>query len=95
MAPIKPKSREDLTIVELDGEAVIYDDRNDKIHYLNTTATLVFSLFDGTATIRDLATDIAEVYLVGSDEVEKQIRSLLRGFRKAGLIDGEIRSDHG
>ena len=29
MASVKPKARDDLTVVELDGEAVIYDERDD------------------------------------------------------------------
>lgn len=95
VAAIKPKARGDLTVVELDGEAVIYDDANSRIHYLNPTATLVFSIFDGTATVRDLAQDIAQVYQVPPDEVEKQVRALLRDFRKANLLEGGVPAKHG
>ncbi len=52
MALVKPKVRDDLTVVELDGEAVIYDEETTELHHLNPTATIVFGLCDGTATMR-------------------------------------------
>ena len=39
MALVRPKIRDDLAFVVLDGEAVIYDTRNQNIHHLNPTAT--------------------------------------------------------
>lgn len=87
MPATKPRVREDLTVVELDGEAVVYDERSGDLHHLNPTATLVFGLCDGTATGRELAADISEAYQQPLDEVVDQVHTLLRQFRKAKLIE--------
>ena len=87
MPATKPQIREDLTVVELDGEAVVYDERTGDLHHLNPTATLVFGLCDGTATGRELAIDIAEAYGQPVDEVVQQVQGLLQQFRKAKLIE--------
>ncbi|HZA41031.1 MAG TPA: HPr-rel-A system PqqD family peptide chaperone [Actinomycetota bacterium] len=94
-APIKPRIREDLTTVELDGEAVIYDDRTGDLHHLNSTATIVAKLCDGSATIRELAIDIAYAFQLPEDDVEKQIRSLLRKLRRADLLVDRSDQAHG
>jgi PqqD family protein of HPr-rel-A system len=86
-APIRPKARADLAVVELDGEAVIYDPVSGDLHHLNPTATVVFSLCDGSASIRELAVEIAEVFGQPTDEIEAQVRRLLRGLRKQGLLE--------
>ena len=85
-APIKPRVRKDLAVVELDGEAVIYDEDSGDLHHLNPTATLVFSLCDGTVTVAELSRDIGEIFEVPTDEVERQVRSLLRNFRTQRLL---------
>lgn len=93
---MKPRAREEgLTIAHLDGEAVIYDERSGDLHHLNPTATLVFQLLDGSATIKELSADIAGAYGLAAEEVEGQVRSLVRRFRKAGLLDGEVASKGG
>lgn len=88
VAPIKPRVRDDLTAAELDGEAVVYDDRTGEVHHLNPTATVIYSLCDGTSTIRKMSSELAGAFAVPADEVERQVRALLRQFRKAGLLDG-------
>lgn len=88
MPSARPKVREDLTVVELDGEAVIYDDISGELHHLNPSATLVFGLFDGTATVRELAADMADAFDVPAQEIESQLRDLVRQFRKLGLMNG-------
>ena len=86
MPAIKPMVREGLTVVELDGEAVIYDEETSDLHHLNPTATIVFGLCDGAATIADISTDISPAFGVPADEVEGQVRTLIRQFRKAKLL---------
>jgi PqqD family protein of HPr-rel-A system len=88
MPRAKPKARSDLAVVELDGEAVIYDERSGSLHHLNPTATIVFSMCEGNATIRELSTDISEAFGVPIDTVEPEVRRVLRQFRKAELLAG-------
>jgi hypothetical protein len=83
---VKPKAREDLTVVELDGEAVIYDDDTTDLHLLNPTATIVFGLCDGTSTIESMSTDLSEAFGVPVGEIEEQTRRLIREFREAKLL---------
>jgi PqqD family protein of HPr-rel-A system len=94
-APIRPKMRDDLTVVELDGEAVIYDDRSGDLHHLNATAMLVAELCDGAATVGELTTDISRAFGVPEIEIERQIRILLRRLRRAGLLAGHRASVNG
>jgi PqqD family protein of HPr-rel-A system len=84
----RPRVREDLTVVELDGEAVIYDDRNGDLHRLNQTATLVFSLLDGSATVEELARDISKAYGMEDEEVIAQVRELATQLAASHLLAG-------
>jgi PqqD family protein of HPr-rel-A system len=84
----RPRVREDLTVVELDGEAVIYDDRNGDLHRLNQTATLVFSLLDGSATVEELARDISKAYGMEDEEVIAQVRELAAKLAASHLLKG-------
>jgi PqqD family protein of HPr-rel-A system len=83
----RPKVRADLTVVELDHEAVVYDEASGDLHHLNPTATVVFGLCDGTSTAKELSADISEAFGVSLEEVEPQVRRLVRELRKAGLLE--------
>lgn len=85
-APQRPRARDGLTVIELDGEAVVYDEDNGNLHHLNPPAALVFSLCDGSGTARELSADIAEGYGMPAAEVERDVRRLLLRFRRAGLL---------
>ena len=54
-------------MVELDGEAVIYDEDTTDLHHLNPTATVVFGLCDGTSTMEEISADIADAFDVPID----------------------------
>jgi hypothetical protein len=84
----RPKARDDLTVVELDGEAVIYDEINGDLHRLNPTATVVFSLLDGAATLEGLARDLAEVYGMPIEQIEPQVRELAAQLGESHLLVG-------
>lgn len=84
----RPRVRENLTVVELDGEAVIYDELNGDLHRLNPTATLVFSLLDGSATLDELGRDIADAYGMPVEEVGPQVRELASQLAASHLLVG-------
>jgi hypothetical protein len=93
MPAIKPKVRADLAVVELDGEAVIYDEIDNSLHHLNPTATIVLSMCDGTLTIKEFSGEIAEAFSMPADEIEQQVRVLLRDFRKQKLLEPSRRTN--
>ena len=84
--PAKLKARDDLAIVELDGEAVIYDEEHGSLHHLNPTATLVFSLCDGSADLRQLTEELSETFSVPADDMEGQLAELVEELRDQGLL---------
>jgi len=89
--PVRPLAREDLAVVEIDGEAVIYDEATGDLHHLNPTATIVFALCDGTGTIPELAADLGVAYGLAPSEIQPQVRQVLRSFRRQGLLEGTAR----
>lgn len=87
MPVTKPRIRDDLTVVELDGEAVIYDEDTSELHHLNPSATIVFRLCDGTQTMREMSSDIAHAFELPLPEVEPDVRRTVRELRKAKLLE--------
>ena len=84
----RPRARSDLTVVELDGEAVIYDERNGDLHRLNPTATMVFSFLDGSTTLEELSADISDAYGVPPEEISAQVSQLISEFADSHLLVG-------
>ena len=87
-SPQRLRARDDLTVISLDDEAVIYDEDTGNLHHLNQTAALVFSMCDGTESARELSASIALAYGVDAGEIEPQVRSVLRTLKHQGLVAG-------
>lgn len=75
-----------MTLVELEQEAVVYDPRSRLVHYMNPMASLVLQLCDGTSTVRETISELALAQEVEPDAIAPSVRSLMRGFRKFGLV---------
>lgn len=84
-----PRARADLTVVDIDGEAVAYDPVARDLHHLNHSAALVFGLCDGRTTIAEMTEAIGEAYEMDPREVDGQIRPLLRQLKEVGLLEGK------
>jgi hypothetical protein len=55
--------------VELDGEAVLLDQDNDRLHLLNQTGTLLWLLYDGRTSLGELAGELASELVLDRDQV--------------------------
>jgi len=89
MAASKPRVTDAVAVVPIDGEAVVYDHGGGGlIHYLNHSAALVLALCDGTATIKQIAGAIADVYEMPVDDVEPQVRDAVASLRELGVLEG-------
>ena len=51
----RPAPANGLDVHEVEDGFVVFDASNDRVHYLNPTATVVFSLCDGTRTTDEVA----------------------------------------
>jgi PqqD family protein of HPr-rel-A system len=82
----RPSLREGLTTVELDGEAVVYDETNGELHHLNAAATIVLSLCDGTLSVEEIASAVSDAFELSLDQVLPDVRAAVERFGQAGLL---------
>lgn len=74
--------------VELDGEAVVLDEVEQRLHLLNHSATLLWAVFDGHATLAELAQEIAsELELPEAEVLDDSLRAA-RELADEGLLAG-------
>lgn len=85
----RPLRRAGLSTVELDGEAVIFDEARQVVHALNPTGTLVWQVADGTATLDELVAWLSESFALPFDLVRSQVSELL-----LDLIDNQLLCEH-
>jgi hypothetical protein len=86
-----PARADDVYTVLLDGEAVLLDEGENRLHLLNHTATLAWQLFDGEATLDELATDVSAELDVGHDVVLADLLTITCHLGDEGLLVGVAR----
>jgi PqqD family protein of HPr-rel-A system len=74
---------------ELDSEAVLYDPAHHAVHYLNTTAYLIWQHCDGSTDVRALFQRLADTFAYEGpdDHFQDEIIMALRNLIENGLID--------
>lgn len=73
----KFKAVDDLEVTEVPDGHLIYDQDNDKVHYLNPTAAIIYMICDGTRTVDDIRSIICEAYSIEDvPEIEEFFTSL-------------------
>ena len=77
--------------VELDGEAVLLDESEDRLHLLNHSATLVWLCFDGRASIAELAAELSSGLGADRDQVLADTLAVTRELAAEGLLGGGSR----
>lgn len=86
-ASFVPRARGTISGVDLDGEAVLYDEATGRLHHLSPHATLVWSCFDGRASVAELVADLSEAYGVHGHVIEADVLTLTRQLARRGLLE--------
>jgi hypothetical protein len=73
--------------VEIDGDAVVYDELQETTHLLNPTGAIVWGLLDGETRLDELSADLAEAFGVGVEEVLADLVALVRELDQRGLLE--------
>ena len=72
----------------LGKETLLYDPHVDKVHTLNPTASLIWSLCDGEHSPNEIARAIQENFSVKETvHIEKDVADNLKKLRHLGLLD--------
>ncbi len=81
-----PLVRSDLTIHELDGEALLYDPRTGDTHRLNATAWSVWRLCDGSRLAVEIAEALSAGYQISAEAALPHVETILSRFCERGLL---------
>jgi len=84
------RPRRDIAAVEVDGEMVLavpFDEHYDT-HWLDRVAAVVWSCFDGAATLGEIAADLSEATGADAAIVASDVVELARTLGRGGLFDG-------
>jgi hypothetical protein len=79
--------------VELDGEAVVLDEEQNRLHLLNHTATLLWACLDGTGTLAEIAADVAATVGMPVTQIMDDVVALARTLGAEGLLAGVTPDD--
>ena len=77
----RPQVEPGLEVNEVRDGLTVFDSVADRIHYLNQTAAVVFTLCDGRHTVSDMAAFMAEAFELDEpplDEVQECVGQLVR-----------------
>jgi PqqD family protein of HPr-rel-A system len=83
-----PQGRADLTLHELDDEALIFDPRTADTHRLNATAYEVWALCDGSRSEAEIAGELSERYAIDAGQALEHVARIVEEFRRYGLLVG-------
>jgi hypothetical protein len=81
-----PVRSRDVYTVEIDGEAVLLDERENRLHLLNHSATLVWQCFDGDVTVEGLARELSEELGAPYEPLLGETLTVVRDLADEGLL---------
>jgi hypothetical protein len=81
------KQKQEISSRKLGNEVMLYDSKNDKVHVLNETGALVWSLIDGKNNIQSIINHfLKEFPKTNPAEVIKDIAEITDKLAAEGLI---------
>ncbi|HZN59897.1 MAG TPA: PqqD family protein [Planctomycetota bacterium] len=81
-----PSRRGGLHVRGIEGDIVILDAANGRMHNLNPTAAFIFDSIDGRKTEAEISRCVAHTFEVGFDVAERDTRNCIEKFREEKLV---------
>ena len=81
-----PTRRADVTVNELDGEALVYDPATANTHRLNGTALFIWRACDGRQDAQEIARRLTDVYEVSGGAAMEHSTRMITELEKAQLL---------
>ena len=87
-ADFVPRQAPKTHTVEIDGEAIVLDEEQNRLHLLNVSATIVWTCCDGSGTLAEIAEDLAEAVGNPPEQLVAELVDLARTLGAEGLLEG-------
>jgi len=85
---LHPKRRSDLNYRTIEGETVILNRKEGRLHQLNPTASFIWDCCDGGSNIADIIDRLAGAYEVDFSTARKDVEEILLNLRSSHLLEG-------
>jgi hypothetical protein len=82
----RPRPVEGIKISEVPDGYVIYDPKQDRVHYLNQTAAIILELCNGKITARELVSLVQDAYSL-PEPPEAEVADCVQKLMEEGLIN--------
>jgi hypothetical protein len=73
-------------VVPIESEAILIDEKEERLHALDVAGALVWLCLDGTSSLNEIAVDLAEEFGAPVDRVRSDIVGLARQLGAGGLL---------
>jgi hypothetical protein len=84
-----PKPTSNVSSRIVDGEVVVLDHANERIHQLNATAGFIWSRLDGKRTIERVAAEMTQEFDVDEQRALADVRRVVAQLRSMELVNSE------
>jgi hypothetical protein len=84
---LKPRSKPDFRLEEIDGELLLYHPAQTTILYCNTSASLIWQLCDGRRTIEEIINLLAAAFEQEPETVSNEVTATIDLFCNAGAME--------
>jgi len=81
-----PRTGPEVSAIELDGEAVLYDAVSRRLIVLNGTASRILGCCDGVRSLDVIIADISAAYAVPRETIQEEIVDLVQRLDAEGLL---------
>lgn len=82
-----PIKRAEILELDMGDGFIVYNHESNLVHHLNPSASIMWQLCDGDATVKDLAQEIAEEYQLEMDRVRYEVAGLIGELDTLGLVE--------
>ncbi len=81
-----PMRRADIVRRNVEEELVLFDPENQRAHFLNPTADLIWELCDGARSVENIAEKVTSRFEVAPARAMEDVRGTLEEFRRKRLL---------
>jgi hypothetical protein len=82
-----PKRRSDLNYRTIEGETVILNRKDGRLHQLNVTASFIWDCCDGNSNIAEIVDRLASTYEVDASTARKDVEEVISNLRHSNLLE--------